>query len=166
MRPALQPWKESVLLDPLATWAGPRPGRLLARADVLTVNASEQQLGRLGLSGTDLATLAPRSRAVSPRRMERPERRPRGSQRSGYDDLVQAATGIMARFGGGLETPEEHAHFGTIDVLAGLAAAAATAFALYAREATGKVHGRPLARSPRPASSSKPHTCVDHERRT
>jgi crotonobetainyl-CoA:carnitine CoA-transferase CaiB-like acyl-CoA transferase len=50
---------------------------------------------------------------------------------------VQAATGIMARFGGGLETPEEHAHFGTIDVLGGVCAAFGAAVALYKRAKGG-----------------------------
>ncbi len=149
-RPTFDPWntvlcglhanrgKESLLLDAGSPLGRPALARLLARADVLTVNASEQQLVRLGLTAADLIALAPGAVLCHLDAWSGPAGGPWG-QRSGYDDLVQAATGIMSRFGGGLDTPEEHAHFGTIDVLAGLAAAAATAFALYARDATGRV---------------------------
>lgn len=128
--------KESFLLDARSELGRPALERLLGRADVITVNASEQQLARLGLTGADLARLAPEAVLCHLDAWSGPDPGP-WAQRPGYDDLVQAATGIMARFGGGLDTPEEHAHFGTIDVLAGLAGAAATAFALYAKEATG-----------------------------
>ncbi len=134
--------KESVLLDVGSARGRPAFARLLARADVLTVNASEQQLTRLGLTAADLATIAPGAVLCHLDAWSGPAGGP-WRQRPGYDDLVQAATGIMSRFGG-RETPEEHAHFGTIDVLAGLAAATATAFALYARQAHGEA---PVARS-------------------
>ena len=65
----------------------------------------------------------------------------RGGPRSddpGYDDLAQASTGVMARFGGSLDTPEEHAHFGTIDVLGGLCAVQAIGAALIRRARTGE----------------------------
>jgi len=39
----------------------------------------------------------------------------------------------MSRFGGSMNTPEEHAHFGTIDVLGGYCAAQAVAVALVNR---------------------------------
>jgi crotonobetainyl-CoA:carnitine CoA-transferase CaiB-like acyl-CoA transferase len=130
--------KESVLLDARSELGRPALRRLLARADVLTVNASEQQLARLGLTGPELAALAPGAVLCHLDAWSGPAGGP-WHQRPGYDDLVQAATGIMARFGGGLDTPEEHAHFGTIDVLAGLAAAVSTVFALYAKDDTGRV---------------------------
>ena len=43
----------------------------------------------------------------------------------------------MARFGGSIDTPEEHAHFGTIDVLAGLCGVLAIGAALIRRARTG-----------------------------
>ena len=72
-QPTFDPWntvlcglhsnrgKESVLLDAGLPAGREALSRLLARADVLTVNASEQQLARLGLTGADLAALAPRA---------------------------------------------------------------------------------------------------------
>ena len=65
-----------------------------------------------------------------------PRRGPK-SDHLGYDDLAQAATGVMVRFGGGMETPEEHAHFGTIDVLTGLCACVPLGAALLARDRDG-----------------------------
>jgi len=56
----------------------------------------------------------------------------------GYDDLAQANTGVMCRFGGGPETPEEHAHLGTIDVLTGYCACVALGAALVRRVRTGR----------------------------
>ena len=48
----------------------------------------------------------------------------------------------MLRFGGSMDTPEEHAHVGTIDVMCGFGAALGIATALYQRSRTG-LAGRP-----------------------
>jgi len=45
---------------------------------------------------------------------------------------------VMVRFGGGPQTPEEHAHFGTIDALTGYAACVALGAALERRRITGE----------------------------
>ncbi len=130
--------KQSILLDAKSAAGRTALHRLLAHADVITVNASGAQLGRLGLTAPELAALAPNAVLCQLDAWSGPQGGP-WSQRPGYDDLVQAATGIMTRFGAGIDAPEEHAHFGTIDVLAGLAAAAATAFALYDKDRTGRI---------------------------
>jgi crotonobetainyl-CoA:carnitine CoA-transferase CaiB-like acyl-CoA transferase len=149
-RPMFDPWstilcglhanrgKESLLLDARNPGGRSALHRLLARADVVTVNASKRQLTSLGLTANDLAVIAPNAVLCHLDAWGGPSDGP-WSDRPGYDDLVQAATGIMARFGGGLSTPEEHAHFGTIDVLGGLCGALAAAMALYIRDANGQI---------------------------
>jgi crotonobetainyl-CoA:carnitine CoA-transferase CaiB-like acyl-CoA transferase len=149
-RPTFDPWttilcgihsnrgKESVLLDARHHDGRSVLHRLIAEADVCTVNASKRQLVSLGLSPRDFAEIAPNTVLCQLDAWSGPAGGP-WADRLGYDDLVQAATGIKARFGGGLLTPEEHAHFGTIDVLGGLCAALSAALALYARDKTGCV---------------------------
>ena len=56
----------------------------------------------------------------------------------GYDDIIQAISGIMTRFGGP-ETPEEHAHIGTLDVNCGFSAGLSIALALLHKHKTGKI---------------------------
>ena len=150
VEPSVDPWnavvfglqanrgKESILLD-LKSKAGRKVlNRLIAEADVITLNATDSQRDALGLSESDLALINPRAILVQLDAFGGPMRGPK-SDHLGYDDLAQAATGIMTRFGGGKETPEEHAHAGTIDVLAGLTACVALGGALLQRQRTGKV---------------------------
>ncbi|MGY4489482.1 crotonobetainyl-CoA:carnitine CoA-transferase CaiB-like acyl-CoA transferase [Bradyrhizobium sp. LM3.2] len=56
----------------------------------------------------------------------------------GYENNVQAATGIMVRYGGSAQTPEEHVPIGTLDVMAGFSAAFGIAAALYQKAKTGQ----------------------------
>jgi crotonobetainyl-CoA:carnitine CoA-transferase CaiB-like acyl-CoA transferase len=147
--PSVDPWnaivfglhahrgKESVLLD-LGSDAGRAAlERLIAGADVVTMNGTDEQRAALGLSPERLAALNPRAILVQLDAWGGPMRGPK-SDHLGYDDLAQAATGVMVRFGGGPDTPEEHAHFGTIDALTGYAACVALGAALERRRQTGK----------------------------
>ena len=109
---------------------------LLKWADIITINAVDRQVEELGLDEASLAQINPKAILCQVDAFGGPTRGPM-SDHLGYDDTVQAATGVMIRFGGSRQTPEEHAHFGTIDVLGGYCAAMATAAALLRREKTG-----------------------------
>lgn len=147
--PSVDPWntvvfglqanrgKESVLLN-LRDEAGRGALSLLIRqANVITLNATNEQRDHLGLSPEEIARINPDAILVQLDAFGGPMRGPK-SDHLGYDDLAQAATGIMVRFGGGADTPEEHAHAGTIDVLAGLTACVSLGGALIQKQATGK----------------------------
>lgn len=148
VEPSVDPWntvvfgihaqrgKESILLN-LRSDAGQQAlGKLIAEADVITMNGTDEQRDALGLSPERLAGLNPRLILVQLDAFGGPMRGPK-SDHLGYDDLAQAATGVMVRFGGGMETPEEHAHFGTIDVLTGYCACVALGGALARLQETG-----------------------------
>lgn len=149
VEPSVDPWntivfglhahrgKESVLLN-LRSDEGRQALRdLLAECDVVTMNGSDQQRDALGLDEESLRKIDPRLILVQLDAFGGPARGPK-SDHLGYDDLAQAATGVMVRFGGGMTTPEEHAHFGTIDVLTGYCACAALGAALLRLEQTGQ----------------------------
>lgn len=111
--------------------------RLIQWADIIIFNGPDRQLEPLGLDSASLKAVNPNVILCQLDAWGGPRQGP-CSNYVGYDDLVQAATGIMARFGGSLETPEEHAHLGTIDVLTGFAAAFAAATALYKHQRSGQ----------------------------
>lgn len=129
--------KKSVLVD-LTNNEGRGVFRKLARSvDVIVMNAPDRQLAPLGLDEASLRELNPGVVFCQLDCFGGPRRGPR-TDYLGYDDLIQACTGIMVRFGGGMATPEEHAHVGTIDVMCGFAAALGVAAALYRKARTGE----------------------------
>lgn len=111
--------------------------RLVRSVDVVVMNAPDSQLAPLGLDEASLQALNPGVIFCQLDCFGGPRRGPR-TDYLGYDDLVQATSGIMLRFGGGMDTPEEHAHVGTIDVMCGFAAALGVAAALYHKARTGE----------------------------
>ena len=127
--------KRSVLLDVYDPRGRIALDALLQDADILVVNATAESLARLGLTREDLRQSHPHCILAHFDAWSGP-REGQGSMSgyNGYDDCIQAAIGIMARFGGSLETCEEHAHIGTVDVIAGVAGAFTTVAALYARK--------------------------------
>lgn len=139
--PTLDPWntivfgfqanrgKRSMLADLKTPRGGKILERLLREVDVVTFNGLEKQLSPIGLDPGRLREVNPDLILCCLDAYGGPRPGPR-SETPGYDDTVQASTGVMNRFGGSLNTPEEHAHFGTIDVLGGFCGALATALAL------------------------------------
>ena len=112
--------------------------RLVGSVDVVVWNATDRQVKGMGLDLDALRALNPGAIFCQLDCFGGVRPGPR-TDYLGYDDLVQAATGIMLRFGGSMETPEEHAHVGTIDVMCGFGAALGVAAALYQKLRTGRV---------------------------
>jgi len=149
VQPTMDPWnsiifgmqagrgKRSLLMDLKTADGRDALDRLLVWADVVTINAVDRQLEGIGLGAERIAALNPRLIVCQLDCYGGPLRGPR-SDYPGYDDLVQASTGVMTRFGGSPDTPEEHAHFGTIDVLGGFSAVLSIGAALIQRNVTGR----------------------------
>ncbi|MDX1606873.1 MAG: CoA transferase, partial [Candidatus Competibacterales bacterium] len=111
--------------------------QLVQSVDVVVWNATDRQVQKMGLDAEGLRAINPEVVFCQLDCFGGVKKGPRTNY-LGYDDLVQAATGIMLRFGGSMETPEEHAHVGTIDVMCGFGAALGVATALYQKSRTGR----------------------------
>ncbi len=111
--------------------------RLVRSVDIVVINAAERQLTGLGLDHEALQALHPGVLFCRLDCLGGPLPGPK-SNYIGYDDIIQAHSGIMSRFGG-VDTPEEHAHLGTLDVNCGFAAGLSVAVALYRKRRTGAV---------------------------
>ena len=131
--------KQSLLAD-LKTAPGQKIlESLIAASNVVTFNGSITQMASLGLDPQRINTVNPDAVVVRVDAYGGLREGPR-SHVPGYDDNVQACTGIMTRFGGSPNTPEEHAHLGTIDALAGFCATAAAVVALVQQRRTDTHH--------------------------
>lgn len=111
---------------------------LVKSVDVIVWNAPDNQIRRMGLDAENLRKLNPNAIFCKLDCFSGVHRGVR-TDYIGYDDLVQAATGIMLRFGGAMDRPEEHAHVGTIDVMCGFGGALAVASALYQKYRFGRI---------------------------
>ncbi len=110
--------------------------RLVRSVDLVIINAPERQIQPLGLDNESLKAINPNILFCRLDCLGGPRQ---GSKTNyiGYDDIIQAHSGIMSRFGGP-NTPEEHAHLGTLDVNCGFAAGLSIGVALYHQYKTGK----------------------------
>ena len=129
--------KSSALLD-INTGEGREAfNRLVCSVDMVVINAPERQMKSLGLDHDALQAINP---GVLFCRLDCLGGPMPGKKTNyiGYDDIIQANSGIMSRFGG-QETPEEHAHLGTLDVNCGFAGGLSMAVALYHKAKTGSV---------------------------
>ena len=110
--------------------------RLVRSVDLVVINAPDRQMKSLGLDQDTLQSINPGVLFCRLDCMGGPSLGHK-SNYIGYDDIVQANSGIMSRFGG-RETPEEHAHLGTLDVNCGFAGGLGMALAIYHKARTGE----------------------------
>jgi len=129
--------KQSALVDILSPEGRGAFNRLVSSVDIVVINAPERQLKELGLDKESLRIVNPNVLFCRLDCLGGPLPGPK-SNFIGYDDIIQAHSGIMSRFGGP-QTPEEHAHLGTLDVNCGFAAGLGMAVQIYHRIKTGKV---------------------------
>ncbi|MDO6459596.1 CoA transferase [Granulosicoccaceae sp. 1_MG-2023] len=128
--------KKSALLDIMTEPGREAFNRLVRSVDMVVINAPERQMKPLGLDHDSLQAVHPGVIFCRLDCLGGPRRGPK-TDYIGYDDIIQANSGIMSRFGGP-QTPEEHAHLGTLDVNCGFAGGLAMAVALYRKYKTGE----------------------------
>lgn len=155
--------KRSVLADVTTPEGREIFEKLVKSVDVIVWNAPDRQVKAMGLDIDGLRRLNPDAIFCKLDCFSGVRPGPRTGY-LGYDDLVQATTGIMLRFGGSMETPEEHAHVGTIDVMCGFGGSLGVATALYQKLKTGRV-GRPRTSLSALSGLAQIPFCYDYERR-
>ncbi|MEH6577962.1 MAG: CoA transferase [Amphritea sp.] len=128
--------KQKALLDITTDEGREAFNRLVRSVDLVVINAPERQIKPLGLDHESLQAINPGVLFCRLDCLGGPRRGPK-TDYIGYDDIIQAHSGIMSRFGG-QDTPEEHAHLGTLDVNCGFAAGLGMAVSLYHKRKTGE----------------------------
>lgn len=111
---------------------------LIKSVDMIVWNATDSQIRKAGLDVDSLRRINPEALFCKLNCFGGVRRGAR-TDYIGYDDLVQATTGIMLRFGGAMDRAEEHAHVGTIDVMCGFGGALGMAAALYQKYRFGRI---------------------------
>lgn len=129
--------KQKALVDITTTEGREAFNRLVRSVDLVLINAPDRQMKPLGLDHDSLQTVNPGVLFCRLDCLGGPRPGPKTNY-IGYDDIIQANSGIMSRFGGP-DTPEEHAHLGTLDVNCGFAAGLGMAVAIYHKHKTGIV---------------------------
>jgi crotonobetainyl-CoA:carnitine CoA-transferase CaiB-like acyl-CoA transferase len=155
--------KQSMLTDITQPQGRAILEQLVKASDVIVWNAPDRQVQTMGLDTESLKKLNPDAVFCKLDCFSGPRPGPRSGY-LGYDDLVQASTGIMTRFGGSMDTPEEHAHVGTIDVMCGFGGSLGIAAALYQKLKTGRT-GRPRTSLSALSNLAQMPFCYDYARR-
>ncbi len=124
--------KSSVLLDLKKEEARKAFARLARTADIVVHNYRKGIPARLGAALEDLARANPKIIAASVRGFQGPNAGPR-DRYPGYDPVVQAATGIMTRYGSP-EQPELHALASCVDCITGYLSAFSVMLALFRKK--------------------------------
>ena len=128
--------KRSMILD-LKREAGRRLfEQLAAGADVIVHNFRPGVAERLGIDYAHLARLNPGIVYLNLTAFNGPRRGP-WTELPGFDPVLQAATGIMSRYGGPGEPPELHGFASCIDYLTGYSGTYGIALALLRRRREG-----------------------------
>ena len=128
--------KRSMVLD-LKQEAGRRLfGQLAAGADVIVHNFRPGVAERLGIDYASMARRNPDIVYLNLTAFNGPRRGP-WTELPGFDPVLQAATGIMSRYGGPGEPPEMHGFASCIDYLTGYSGTYGIALALLRRKREG-----------------------------
>ena len=129
--------KRSIILDIKSNDGRRIFHELVKGADVVVHNFSPGVPDRIGVDYESLRQLKPDIICVHLTAFDGPRPGPWGN-RKGFDPVLQAATGIMMRYGGKGERPMLHGWASCVDYLTGYSASFGAALALFKRKRSGK----------------------------